>query len=136
MKSFSRIAWALPALLLAAGCGTTPPTEKMEVAEAAVRQADTQGAGDEAALELRLAREKLEKANAAMEDERYVAARRLAEQAEVDAMLAEAKAESAAARASAREMRQGIETLRSEAERAADQLDESRAPIPAQEMMR
>jgi hypothetical protein len=114
---------------VAAGCaGTPPPTEKVEVAEAAVRQADTRGAGEEAALELRLARDKLERARVAMADERYVTARRLAEQAQVDALLAEAKSQSAAALESAREMRDSIESLRGEAERAADQAEEP-APL-------
>jgi hypothetical protein len=125
------------ACLVAAACGTTPPTEKVEVAEAAVRQADTRGAGEEAALELRLARDKLERARVAMAEERYVAARRLAEQAQVDALLAEAKAQSAAALASAREMRDSIESLRGEAERASDQAEEP-APLrlESEEMMR
>jgi hypothetical protein len=119
--------------LIAAGCAGNPPTEKVEVAEAAVRQADTRGAGDEAALELRLARDKLERARVAMADERYVDARRLAEQAQVDALLAEAKSQSATALESAREMRDSIESLRGEAERAADQaeptiLDEEMVP--------
>lgn len=115
--------------LVAAGCaGTPPPTEKVEVAEAAVRQADTRGAADAAALELRLARDKLERARIAMAEERYVTARRLAEQAQVDALLAEAKAQSAAALASAREMQDSIESLRGEAQRASDQVE-------AEEMM-
>jgi hypothetical protein len=111
--------------LVAVGCaGTPPPTEKVEVAEAAVRQADTRGAAEAAALELRLARDKLERARVAMAEERYVAARRLAEQAQVDAQLAEAKAQSAAALTSAREMQDSIESLRGEAERAADRAEE------------
>jgi hypothetical protein len=114
--------------VLAGGCAGTPPTEKVEVAEAAVRQADTRGAGEEAALELRLARDKLERARVAMAQERYVTARRLAEQAQVDALLAEAKAQSAAALASAREMQDSIESLRGEAQRATDQVE-------AEEMM-
>ena len=114
----------LSVALVAAGCAGTPPTEKVEVAEAAVQQADTSGAAEQAALELRLAREKLERARVAMADERYVAARRLAEQAQVDALLAEAKAQSAEALERAREMRDSIESLRGEAERAADQATE------------
>jgi hypothetical protein len=137
MKGFRRIGLTVVATLAVAGCGTTnPPTEKVEVAEAAVMQADTQGAGEEGALELRLAREKLEKAREAMEDERYVTARRLAEQAQVDALLAEAKAESAAALASAHEMREGIESLRSEAERAAGEGPEPPGSPGTQEIPR
>lgn len=119
--------------LVAAGCSSPPPpTEKVEVAEAALRQADTRGAAEAAPLELRLARDKLEKARIAMADERYVTARRLAEQAQVDALLAEAKAQSAAALTSAREMQQSIESLRGEAERAVDQSQEPAAPLRLQ----
>jgi hypothetical protein len=116
------------AVLAAAGCAGTPPTEKVEVAEAAVRQADTRGAAEDAALELRLARDKLERARVAMADERYVTARRLAEQAQVDALLAEAKAQSAAALESAHEMRDSIESLRGEAQRASDHAEEEMIP--------
>lgn len=115
--------WLIVAFVVA-GCGTPPPTEKVEVAEAAVRQADTRGASEDAALELRMARDKLARAQTAMEDERYVDARRLAEQAQVDALLAEAKSQSVAALESAREMRDSIESLRGEAQRAADQATE------------
>jgi multidrug efflux pump subunit AcrA (membrane-fusion protein) len=117
MKSLTGSVVAACALALACSSGR-PPTEKVEVAEAAVQRADTQGAAAEAPLELRLAREKLERARVAMEEERYQVARRLAEQAQVDALLAEAKAETAAALASAQEMRESIETLQAEAERA------------------
>jgi Domain of unknown function (DUF4398) len=119
------------ALLAAAGCATKPPTEKVEVAEAAVQSADTRGAAEDAPLELRLAREKLERARTAMAKEEYVTARRLAEQAQVDAQLAEAKAQSSAALNSAREMRDSIESLRDEADRASRSSSGSTAPAPS-----
>jgi hypothetical protein len=53
-----------------------------------------------------------------MRDENYILARRLAEQALVDAQLAESKARSVEARQMARQLREGIETLRKEAERS------------------
>jgi hypothetical protein len=120
------------ALLVAAGCAGNPPTEKIEVAEAAVDSADTRGAAADAPLELRLAREKLERAQVAMRSENYVTARRLAEQAQVDAELAEAKAQSAAALENAREMRTSIESLREEADRAAPPPE----PLLPEEMTR
>jgi hypothetical protein len=111
------------ALLLAVGavgCSTpTKPAQEIEKAELAIKTADGSPMPAVASLELRLAREKLERAKTALADEEYDQARRLAEQAQVDAQLAEAKADSEAARASAAELEQTINTLRNEAERAA-----------------
>jgi hypothetical protein len=68
---------------------------------------------------LRLAQEKLDGARAAMAEEHHERARRLAEQALVDAQLAEARAEAESARHTAGELRRSIEALRVEAARAA-----------------
>ena len=61
-----------------------------------------------------LARDKLERARDAMEDGENLEARRLAEQALVDAQLAEAQARSEVARTNAEELRTSIETLQEE----------------------
>ena len=66
-----------------------------------------------------MATEKADKAKQAMRDENYVLARRLAEQALVDAQLAESKAQSTEARQTATQLREGIEALRREADRGA-----------------
>jgi hypothetical protein len=112
------------ALLLAVGpvaCATpTKPAQEIEKAELAIKTADGSPMPAVASLELQLAREKLDGAKTALADEEYDQARRLAEQAQVDAQLAEAKAESEAARASAAELEQTINSLRTEAERAAE----------------
>jgi hypothetical protein len=83
-----------------------------------VRQAQTTQAPQYAPAELRMASDKLEAARRAMREEKYGEARRLAEQATVDAQLAEAKARDAQSQQTAREMRANIESLRREAERA------------------
>lgn len=112
------------ALLLAlapVACSTpTKPAQEIEKAELAIKTADGSPMPAVASLELQLAREKLDRAKTALADEEYGQARRLAEQAQVDAQLAEAKAESEAARASAAELEQTIDSLRNEAERAAE----------------
>jgi hypothetical protein len=54
-----------------------------------------------------------------MTKEEYTTARRLAEEALVDAQLAEAKAASEDARRVATDVRQSLETLRREAERSS-----------------
>jgi len=106
----------VPGLL--AACSTAhAPREQLGAAETAVRQAQASQAPQYAPAELRMAADKLEAARRAMREEKYHEARRLAEQATVDAQLAEAKARDAQSQQTAREMRANIETLRREAER-------------------
>jgi hypothetical protein len=66
-----------------------------------------------------LARDKLERARNAMEDDENLEAKRLAEQALADAQLAEAQARSEVAKENAAELRASIETLRDEIARRA-----------------
>lgn len=112
-------------LLLASGiisssCSSVqPPREQLATAELAVRRAQDSKAPQYAPLELRTAMEKADKAKQAMRVENYVLARRFAEQALVDAQLAESKAQSTEARQTASQLREGIEALRREAERGA-----------------
>lgn len=94
-----------------------PPLEHLSTADLAVRRAADAGAAQYAPLELRIAREKLDGAKRAIDSKKYDQARRLAEQSQVDARLAETKAESARARQTVEETRKNIETLRHEAER-------------------
>jgi len=109
------------ALLAAPLACSTPrrPAQEVEKAELAVDRADVSAAPAAAPLEMRLAREKLERARSALRDEDWEDARRLAEQAQVDAALAEAKAESESARTAARELESAIDVLRREAERTS-----------------
>jgi hypothetical protein len=72
------------------GCANDPaPTEQLRLTEQALTQARSVGASDQTP-ELALAKEQLTAAVAAMKDEDYRQARRLAEKAELDARLAEA----------------------------------------------
>jgi hypothetical protein len=89
--------------LAAAGCATSmpPPTDQMTVAKASVDAANTAGAGAFAPTELRLANDKLAKAQKAMADKDYADALRLAQQAQADAQLAVGKTQSARARQAA-----------------------------------
>jgi Domain of unknown function (DUF4398) len=96
-----------------AACASGPaPEAEMGAAELALTQAEDAEAAAHAPAPYALARDKLERARTAMADGENVEARRLAEQALVDAQLAEAEARSAVARESAAELRQSIETLR------------------------
>jgi FtsZ-interacting cell division protein YlmF len=102
----------LASILLAACSSVPPPQEQLAAADLAVREADEAEAGAHAAAPLRKARDKLEQARAALEAEEHLAARRLAEQALVDAQRAEAEARAAVAGQSFEEMQRSIEDLR------------------------
>ncbi len=103
------------AVLTAAGCASTGdmPREQMAVARAAVDRA-AGPAGADAPVEVADARNKLERATAAVARKDYDDARRLAEQAEVDANLAEAKSHSVRSSRALQEVREGIRQLREE----------------------
>ena len=109
-------------LLGAYGCSArvSPPTDVVSRAELAVgHAADNAETARAAPLDLRRAREKLDSAKRAMNSEEYLEARRMAEQALVDAELAEAKAKTAEAQENAEEVRENIEALQREAERGS-----------------
>jgi hypothetical protein len=110
----------LAAMLLGA-CATvdTLPAAEIAAAQAAISQAENVGAKTVAPVELLAAREKLEKADAAVREERFGDARRLAEAAEADAMLADRKARAAKAQSAAQELVRSNELLRIEGGRNA-----------------
>lgn len=83
--------FAALALLALAGCVSDPaPHEQMRLSEQALEQARAVGATDES-TELKAAEDKLARARANMATESFRDARMRAEQAELDARLAEAK---------------------------------------------
>lgn len=107
--------FALSGLL---GCAASnEPAREIGKAEVAVRSADEENATEAAGLDMRMAREKLERAKAAMRDEEYDKAQRLAEEASVDAELARVKAQSESAQSAAAELQTAIQSLRNEAQR-------------------
>jgi hypothetical protein len=111
--------WILTAATAALGaCASTPPpTEELALARAAVEQAQ-QPAARHAPDQLLSAQRKLAAAEAAARDEKYDQARRLAEEAEADARLAWAIAESSQARQSLTQVQESIATLKQELSRS------------------
>lgn len=84
--------FAAMAVLALAGCATDPaPNEQMRLTARALEQAKAVGASTEDMPELKLAEDKFSRAQGNMQDESYKKARMRAEQAELDARLAEAK---------------------------------------------
>jgi len=105
------------------GCSAAqPPTAVVSQAELAVREVGQSQAAQHAPRELSNARQKYDQAKRALDAERYTEARRLAEQALVDAELAETKAEAVSARQAAQELQKALEALRTEAGRMSRNL--------------
>lgn len=121
-SSLTRVA-LLAAGLAVGGCASVPrPEAQLSAADLALRDAEQADAAHYAPLEMRKARDQYDAARRAEEDEHHLEARRLAESAEVDAQLAASKARTARAQAAAEEITADLESLRSEARRAADRV--------------
>jgi hypothetical protein len=128
MTRFRSAAMAVTALLLLGACaGGEPPRAELAAADAAIQAAQRSGAGERAPAELNTARMKYQSATAAVHDEDYERAARLAREAEIDAQLATAKAQAAQSRAAAEQVRRGAATLQRETTRPAP----SGAPVRA-----
>lgn len=110
----------LAAALLLGGCASVPaPTAQMAVAEAAVQSANTSSTSENAGMQLQLAIAKLGSARAALSSKDYESAGRLAEQAQVDAQLAEVHAQSVRTRKAAQESQDAARVLSEEIGRKA-----------------
>ena len=106
------------AVVLVAGCASLPaPTEQMAVSRLAIANAVSAGGSEYAPVEMRAAQEKMDRANRAIEKEDFENARRLAEEAQADARLAEKKAQSAKAQKAASVTQDDIRVLRDEMNR-------------------
>lgn len=108
------------ALMTACASAPEPPSDALDEAQSAIYKAEEAGAAEFASLELRTARDKLNAAEAASrgdEEEDMAQAKRLAEEARSSAEVASARADAARAQAANNEIRDGIETLRQEAQR-------------------
>jgi len=109
---------SVTAAILMAGCATpTAPTEQMAVSRAAVKNAMGTEASEFAPLPLKSAMEKMTAAERAMVDKDYVLARKLAEEAQVDAQLAAATARSVKAQKAASAIQEDSRELRNEIDR-------------------
>jgi hypothetical protein len=106
------------ALALVAGCASTPaPTEQMAVSKSAIANAVSAGGPEYAAVEMKSAQDKMDRANRAMAKEDYDVARALAEEAQTDARLAEKKAHSGKAHKAAAATQEDTRVLREELNR-------------------
>ena len=120
MKRHYRVvsAVSLVSALFLIGCASIPPpTGQMAVSKSALANAMSAGGSEYAAVEMKSAQDKLDRANRAMEKKEFEDARWLAEQAQVDARLAEKKAHSAKAQKAVAMMQDDIRVLREEINR-------------------
>lgn len=97
------------------GCASGPlATTEIARAKSALDQAESRGGAEHAALEMRNAREKLDKADRLAEEGEGLEASRAAEKAEVDALLAVEKARRAKAQESIEELDKTIDAMEEE----------------------
>jgi VIT1/CCC1 family predicted Fe2+/Mn2+ transporter len=106
-------------MFVLAGCAykVPPPNQQITLATQSITQAESSGAFDFAPVELKSAREKLSQAKKAMDKEENLKAKQLAEEAMIDANLAEAKARSAKSQKVVEELKESIRILREEMNR-------------------
>jgi septal ring factor EnvC (AmiA/AmiB activator) len=104
--------------LSAAALAADPiPQEKIAVAKASVQRAEQAGAPELAPVEMAAARDKLARAEKAIADHNKQIATQLAEQADVDAQLAEATVQQQKSHKAATEFDASLQSLRQEAQR-------------------
>jgi hypothetical protein len=105
--------------LTVAGCASTPiPNEKIAVAKSSVARAEQSGAPEYAPVEMAAARDKLARAEKAAANKDGQPATQLAEQANVDAQLAEATAQEHKSHKAAVEFDASMQALRQESQRS------------------
>ena len=122
MSDRARWGIAIAAAALGLACESTPPPrDALAEAEEAVSRARANDADRFAPLALRKAEDKLEQARAAArDDDQYGTARRLAEQAQVDAQLALAESDRAKTQQDVDELAQTVRALEEEIDHGLD----------------
>lgn len=107
-------------LLFLPGCTSTPPKEALSQAETAIQDAERAGALQYEPQLLGSARTKLSRANKDVADEENDHARRMAEEAFAEAVLAHVKAEAAKQAKETNAMHKAIEALKQETLRQSE----------------
>ncbi len=114
-KSITGATVCAAAIVGLAACASSPiPNEKIAVAQASVARAEQSGAPEYAPVELSTARDKLQRAQKAAADKEAQPATMLAEQADVDAQLAEATAQEHKSQRAATELDASLRALSAE----------------------
>lgn len=133
MKRLFNLGVAVPLIAgmsVIAGCATTNEGLREDIArtEASIQQVQESGMTREAGgLELEQAKDKVARARKAFENGDEETAMRMAQEARLDADLAQAKARSRSAQQAVQEVTASIESLRREAGRTTTQMSPSTA---------
>lgn len=109
--------------LMLAGCATGKQEEirtKISNAEMMIQRAEQNEAEEYAPLQIKLAQERLEEARQHLEEDDYVEADQKADEALMDARLAEAKAQAQKAKLQAQDKEDSVKTLREEIDRTLE----------------
>ncbi|MBF0257930.1 MAG: DUF4398 domain-containing protein [Desulfamplus sp.] len=101
------------------GCASkgVPPLKNISDAEMAIKEAKESSASVNAPLDVRIAEEKLQKARETAKREDYISAQRLADEALMDAKVAQVKSQTKKVKNMEQELRESIETLQNEVDR-------------------
>ena len=91
-----------------------PPNSQVTLSDSIIRDAESAGAVEYAPVELNTAREKLEAARREMQDENNEKALRLAEEAELDARVAQLRSRTKTTQDAAAAIQASIDTMRRE----------------------
>lgn len=104
----------LGAMIVLGGCASSgePPQSELRAAETSIQQAVSSDARKYEPVLLNRAQNKVADAEELIEREQYIEAERLLEQADVDAQLAGARANTAKAKQAVTEINQNIDALR------------------------
>jgi hypothetical protein len=114
----SAVALGSSLLIVLGGCASAPvPKEQMAVAESSVQRANTTSTNVDAAGDLQIAIAKLASARQAAASKDYTLARQLAEEADLDAQVAELHAQSVRSQKAAKESMDAARVLREELNR-------------------
>lgn len=108
---------AFSSTLLLAACAGTPPTENLAAANAVMKSAEAAGGPEYAPAEMKAAKDKMAQAQVLLQEEQYEEARRMLEQAEWDARVAERRALAGKAQRSLQDAQQGVQQIREEGSR-------------------
>jgi len=105
------LSFALTLVALGAGlsaCASERPTAELDAARQAINAAERSGAVEYAPVDLNNARVKLDRAQGAANQSENRTARRLAEEAQIDAEVAGAKAQTVSAQRALQQIREGM----------------------------
>jgi uncharacterized protein DUF4398 len=114
-----------------AACASGPvPLEQLAVAKESVQRAEQAGATELAPVELSTARDKLQRAQQAAQNHQGQVATRLADQANVDAQLAEATAREHKSHQAEMELQASLQALRQESSHDPAPPPPAVVPVP------